>query len=361
MKFRRRSLACLLLCVAPRLAHADPSASELSAARHAFEVAVGLENDQHWAEAALKLREAIAVKDTPGLRFHLAHCETEQGHLVEALLEYERASDLLHQGAKAPDVQKLLGPASDALKDRVARLSVELPADSSNPVTALDGKVYPPSELILGLALNPGRHELRVSAAGRRNFERAFSLREREQVTIRAELSPSAAPVGVTPAGGVAPVAGVAPEAQAAPPASAAPAAGESQASSAKVYLLVGESVLTVAGLAVGIGYQLSASSATDRANAAQARIEGAAPNDVAACGSDDPTLICACSDLNTALDDHDHASVLSTVGFVTAGVGAAALLTTWLIYPNARQERSSSFSVRPVAGLGRIGLIGSF
>ena len=355
MMFRRRTLACFLLCAVPRLALADPTVSELSAARHAFEAAVGLENAQHFAEAALKLRQAIAVKDTPGLRFHLAHCETEQGHLVEALLEYERASDLLHLGAKAPDVQKLLGPASDALRARVARLTVELPADLSNPTTALDGKVYPPSELSLGLPLNPGRHELRVSAAGRRNFERAFSLKESEQTTIRADLPLSAPPVSAPT------TARVAPEAQPASPAGPAQASGESHASSAKVYLLIGESVLTVAGLAVGIGYQLSASSATDRANAAQARIDNAAPNDVAACGSDDPTLVGACSDLNHALDDHDHASVLATAGFVTAGVGAAALLTTWLVYPNASNERASGFSVQPVAGLGRIGLFGRF
>ena len=359
--FHRRSLACLLLCAAPHLAHADPSASELSAARHAFEVAVGLEADQHWADAALKLREAIAVKDTPGLRFHLAHCETEQGHLVEALLEYDRASELLHQGAKAPDVQKLLGPASDVLKRRVARLAVDLASDLNNPASSLDGKVYSPSELALGVPLNPGRHELRVSAAGRRTFERAFQLKESEHASLRADLALSAALAGASPPASVSASAPATPSTLATPATSNVSPAGESHASSAKVYLLIGESVLTVAGLAVGIGYSLSASSATDRVNTAQTRIDGAAPNDVAACGSDDPGLLGACADLHTALDDHDQASVLSTIGFVSAGVGAAALISTWLIYPSASTERASRFSVQPVAGLGRIGLIGTF
>jgi hypothetical protein len=358
MMFRSRSLASVLVCaagLAARTAHADPSAADISVAKHAFETAVSLENESHWAEAELKLREAIAVKDTPGMRFHLAHCETEQGHLVEALADYERASDLLRHGAKAPDVQKLVGPASDALRARIARVSVELPPDLSAPAAAVDGRPYPPSELALGVSLNPGRHELRVSAAGRRSYERALLLKEGEQVALRPDLALSAPP-STTPA----------PSAAAAAPVVAASARPESPAhdgkpTSAKVYLLLGESALTVAGLVVGIGYQVSASSASKRIDAAQARIDGAAPNDVAACGSTDQAeVLGACSDLRAAISDHDHAIQFSSIGFVTAGVGAAALLTTWLVYPSARSG-ASGLSVQPIAGLGRIGLLGRF
>ena len=353
MMFRRRILAPLLVSAAAFAApsaHADPAAADIASAKHAFENAVSLENEQHWAEAAQKLREAIAVKDTPGLRYHLAHCETEQGHFVEAALEYDRASELLQKGAKAPDVQKLIGPASEAVKQRIAHIAVELPADLNAPSAAIDGKIYPPSELALGVPLNPGRHALRVTASGRSNFERALVLKEGEQASVRAELLPNAPP---TPAPVVVPRVSAAPA-----PASVAPAR-EAKPSQTKLYLMIGESVLTVAGLAVGIGYQVAKTSASDRIDSAQARIDSEAPNDERACSS--PELFAgACSDLQSAIDDHDRASLISSVGFVTAGVGAVALVTTWLAYPDSSHQ-TSGLQLQPTLGLGRVGLVGRF
>ena len=349
---RRRTLAWLLVsafALGARAAHADPSAAEISSAKHAFESAVSLEGERRWVEATVKLREAITVKDTPGLRFHLAHCEVEQGQLVEASLDYDRATELLHQGASAPDVQKLLGPASVALQRRIPRLTLELPADLAAPSAALDGKPYPPSELALGVPLNPGRHTLRVTAHGREPFERALLLKEGEPLTIRPELpvsAPAAAPVAVVSA----PAVRAAQQSE--------PPARDREHSSAKAYLMIGESVLTAAGLAVGIGYRLSASSASDRIVTAQQAIDAAAPGDETACGRAASSPVCA--NLQSAIDDHDRALVLSDVGFVTAGVGAAALLTTWLVYPSTSSD-SSGLSVQPVAGLGRVGLVGRF
>ncbi|HEY1533525.1 MAG TPA: hypothetical protein VGF76_05890 [Polyangiaceae bacterium] len=357
MIVRSRCLETLLFCAATfvsRWADADPSPVEISSARQAFETAVSLESAQQWAEATLKLRQALAVKDTPGLRYHLAHCEAEQGLLVEAALDYDRASELIAKGAKAPDVQKLLSLASAALKARVPHLSVELPSDVLAPVATIDGKVFPPSELALGVPLNPGHHELSVSASGRSSFLRSLDLKEGEQPELHAELPRAPAPA-FTPA---------APPSVQAPPMSgsayAEPSGTDAEHPSTKLYLMLGESVLTVAGLAVGIGYKLAEASASDRVNTAQGRIDQATQGDVAACGAPDQTVAGACSDLHTAIDDHDRAAVWSTVGFVSAGVGAAALVTTWFVYPNARVD-AAGVTLQPVAGLGRIGLLGRF
>jgi len=339
-----------------RIARAEPAPTDISSAKQAFESAVALEGERHWAEAAVNLRQAIAVKDTPGLRFHLAHCELEQGHLVEASLEYERAGELLHQGAKAPDVQKLLGPASEALKHRIPRLTVELPPDLTAPSAWLDGKAYPITELALGVPLNPGRHLLRVTAAGRRPFEQVLVLNEAEPGTVRPQLA--VAPPPVAP---LAAVAAVAPAGQASPlgaPPSTAQAAPNKQSSSAKLYLMIGESVLAVAGVGVGIGGQLAASSASDRVATAQRRIDDASGGDGSACSRAE--LSGACNDLQAAITDHDHALTLSEVGFVGAGVGAVALVTTWLAYPDS-SSLAAGVRIHPVAGLGRIGLVGSF
>ncbi len=366
--FRRHSAVSLLLCaaaLAARAGRAAPAETDISVAKQAFESAVSLESERHWAEAASKLRAAIAVKDTPGLRFHLAHCELEQGRLVEASLEYDRASELLAQGAKAPDVQKLLGPASAELKPRIPRITVELPPDLNTPSATLDGKAYPPSELALGVPLNPGRHVLRVTATGRRPFEQVFELREAEPVTVRPRLA--LAPLPVAPAAPAVPAALVSRESvvppSTAPPSAvvpppAVPSEPDKRSSPAKLYLLIAESVLTAAGLGVGIGGQVAASSASNRVAAAQHRIDAAAVNDGSACRRVE--LVGACTDLHSAISDHDDALVLSEVGFISAGVGAAAFITTWLLYPES-SSHASSLHVQPVIGLGRIGVLGSF
>ena len=355
MTLRTRLLASLIACaalVAPHSAQAEATAAEISAAKNAFESALVAEGEQRWADAGLKLREAIAVKDTPGLRFHLAHCETELGHLLEASFEYDRALELLRRGAKAPDVQKLLGPARAELMQRIPRLGLEIPADAPAVRASIDGLPYPPSELALGVPLNPGPHEVRVQATGRQTFERALNLKEGQRLALPVALpltapaeqpgeSVSAAPPPVNPP-------------RPAPP----PPAPSS--SSSKVYLMIGESVLTAAGLGIGIGYAVARGAATERIESAQGLIDSAAPGNAQPCDPSDAELSGACSDLDAAIQDHDRAARISRIGFVTAGVGAAALLTTWLVFPSQRAQ-AAGFSIQPMAGLGRLGVFGRF
>lgn len=336
-----------------RPAQAQPTAAELSTARQAFESAVALEADRKWLEASTKLHEALAIKDTPGLRFHLAHCEEQQGLLVEAALDYDRANELLQHGAKAPDVQKLLATASADLKRRIPHVIVEIPSDVQNPVAELDGRAYAPSELTLGAALNPGSHQLKVSAPGRRTASSAFALREGDQVTLRVDLQSSQPAASPVPRAAVAALAATAHVDSAAP-------GGPSRRPSPKVYWLVGESALTVAGLALGIGYAVAESSARDRVQAAQSQIDQAPVGDLGPCIAPSSALSGPCSDLHRAIADHDRDATLSAVGFVGAAVGAAALLTTWLAYPSPSPQ-SLGPSVRPVVALGRVGLQGRF
>lgn len=356
MTFRTPLLSSLLACAVlswSGAAWAEPTAEEISEAKQAFESALAAEAELRWADAAQKLRAAVAVKDTPGLRFHLAHCETELGHLVAALLEYDRAQDLLRRGFKAPDVQKLLGPARAELLQRLPHVTLELPADVPVPLITIDRQPYPASEAVLGVPLDPGPHELRVQATGRRPFERALKLKEGDRIVLPVTMAVAA------PLGGPSDAEVAAPPAQTTAPLPAARPA-EHKYPSAKLYLLIGESVLTAAGLGVGIGYAVARGSATERIDSAQATIDAIAPGNPTACATATGALGGACSELTVALADHEQAANLSQAGFITAGVGAAALITTWLVYPSS-QGRAGGFSVMPVAGLGRVGMVGRF
>jgi hypothetical protein len=356
MKFRTGSLAALIACAAlftSYSARAEPNAAELSAAKQAFESALDAQAEQRWADAVRSLREAVSVKDTPGLRYHLGHCETELGHLLEASLEYDRALELLKKGAKAPDVEKLLGPARSALLQRLPRLILEISAEVHDPRITIDNQRYPASEVGLGVPLNPGSHELRVQATGRRVFERALSLKEGDRIAVPVKM-----PLIAPPAERSDPPPAPAPALPANSNPNAAPV--ERGSSSAKLYLMIGESVLTAAGLGVGIGYAVARGNASERADAARSLIEGTAPGGSVACDAPDSELLAACSELEAAVDDHGRATLLSQIGFVTAGVGAAALVATWLIYPSP-SSRVSGFSMQPVVGFGRLGVSGRF
>lgn len=343
-------LTCLL---SSGRALAQPSSNELNSARQAFKDAVALEGEHKWVEAAAKLHEALAVKDTPGLRFHLAHCEEQQGMLLEAAADYDRATELIAHGAKAPDVQKLLAPASADVKNRIPRLTVEIPPDVASVAVLLDGKAALPSELAQGQLLDPGAHELRVSSPQRAPFARSLSLKEGDRVSVRVELPlvGNGAPV-------IAPV--PAPSAASSGPAVDASTPHTSRKSTAKPYLLVGEAVLTAAGLGLGIGYAVAASSAKDRVTSAQSQIDHASPTESSACSMPSTGIGAACADLRSAIDEHDRDSTISVVGFVGAGVGAAALITTALVFPSAH-ESASGVTVEPTVSLGSVGLRGRF
>jgi hypothetical protein len=361
MTFCLRSLDASLLACAISLfccsANAEPAAGDLTAARRAFQRAVNLESSQKWAEASVELEAALAIKDTPGLRFHLAHCQEQQGLLLEAGRDYDRAAQLLEHGAHAPDVDKLLGPASSALKQRIPRVTVELPVDLNRIVAELDGKIYAPSDLALGLPLNPGRHALKISANDRTPFESSFSLTEGEQLSVHAELARvRGAPVDLAQRSAVTPT--LQSKHVAAP--SLATKDGQVGGSSAEPYLLIGEGVIALGGIALGIGYKLSEFSARDRVRSAQSKIDGSQPTSAGACTTPASSLDSTCADLRTAIGDHDRDSTLSTVGFVCGGVGAAALLATLLLYPSATTDRARQ-PIAPTVGLGQIGLVGHF
>src|SRR5690349_9230742 len=88
-----RGGACaLLLSSLVTIARAEPSAAEIKTARQLFAEAESLRSKGDCRTAAEKLRLALQIKETPGLRFHLAHCEERLGQLVQADADYRRAS-----------------------------------------------------------------------------------------------------------------------------------------------------------------------------------------------------------------------------------------------------------------------------
>jgi hypothetical protein len=333
------------LAVAPGPANAaEPTPSEISVARRLFEEGKAAEDAGRWREAAAKFRQATAIKDTPGIRFHLARCEEEQGALVEALVEYDRARELLERGAKAPDVERLLPAASEKVRAKVAMLTLRLPEEVSGVSVELDGKAISPTVLGVALPVNPGAHRLEAVAPGRKPFALDLSLATGEVKQVAIELARDEAAAGAPPPATRAP-------APAARRADDSPFAG-------RTVVLVAEGSLFVAGLATGIVFSIKRSAADDRYERANRIVVSQQP-DPSKLDSACSMPLEGCADVIQARDERAQAGTIAAIGFVAAGVSAAAFGLTYWLWPTETPPADLTVS----AGPGRFGfaLAGSF
>ena len=329
---RRLLLGLGLLCASLGVSVngvAAPTAAEVAVARQLFKDAVELEQKERWEEAADKLREAINIKETPGLRFHLAHCEQQMGKLVEAQVDYDRADELIRAGAHAPDVQDLLEEARASINRRVPTVIVELneaaeverfSIDDEDMVTTLVGRPVP---------LNPGAHQIRVEVKGFQPYEESIDLGSGDRETLVVTLKPLSkeelaareqqqqdeqVDVGVD----------LRPK---------KPGWG------AREYVLVGEGVLTAGALGFGVFSSIKQSAATGSAETAGVEVDTIRdqlpdpPSNENACSDPVPQLQSACSQLDKALADRDRWGTLLIVGYVGAGVGALTMLATFALW----------------------------
>jgi hypothetical protein len=323
-------------------AASEPTPTELSVARRLFDEGRAAEDAARWHEAADKFRKATAIKDTPGMRFHLARCEEEQGAFVEALVEYDRARELIDSGIRAADVEKLLADSRERVRAKVSLLTLRLPEGVQNVSVELDGKALSAQVLGVPMPINPGKHHLNAVAVGRTTFTGELELGTGEVKQLAIEL-----PIATTvpPRTPVAPQ----PEPAHATGVSLTPARPADVAVSTRTVVLVGEASLSVAGLATGIVFMVARSSAADRMTKANENVVLSVPGgdpDGTACALKSPPA--ACGDLDQARQDHLRDGNWATAGFVAAGVSAAAFGLTYWLWPHATPPAQVGVGVTP-------------
>lgn len=323
----------------PAVGAAEASAPEISVARRLFDEGKAAEDAGRFREAAEKFRKAVAIKDTPGMRFHLARCEEEQGAFVEALLEYDRARELIEGGVKAVDVEKLLPEARERVRAKLSQLTLRLPDGIQSAEVVLDDKLLSDSVIGSALPVNPGNHRVRASAAGRQSYTAEVVLTQGESKQIVIELPPEAAA-----APGPAPIPYV--------------AGGRSKTATVddskvpwRTVVLVGEASLFAAALTSGVVFTIAKNGAEDRYDTANERV-------LSQFGGPDPMgIACAqqldgCGELEQARQDRDRDAKLATVGFVAAGASAVAFGLTFVLWKNDPPARVGASFAPGRAGL---------
>jgi tetratricopeptide (TPR) repeat protein len=319
----------LLLAALPATAAAasEPTPSEISVARRLFDEGKAAEDARRFREAAEKFRKAVAIKDTPGLRFHLARCEEEQGALVEALVEYDRARELLESGVKAPDVERLLPEARRRVQSQVASFTWRLPEGVEEAVVELDGRPLASSTMGIPIPVNPGKHRLSATAPGRRAFgaDLELGVGQARQLTFELPVETVASPPQSRDARPAAP-----------PPVERRP---RQDTNTARTVTLVSEATLFAAGLTTGIAFTLSKNGAAERYDRANelvlAQVGGSDPNGDACVVPRE-----GCAELDDAQRDEKRDGRIATAGFVTAGVSALAFGLTLVLWKTERAPR---------------------
>jgi hypothetical protein len=185
---------------------AEPSKTDIAAARDLFSRAERDEDRGLWADAVDKLRRAGSVKMTPGIRFHIALCEEKLGQLALALEDYATAEAAARsEGNK--EVLEAIAESLAALRVRVPTVTVTLPTDAGDAKTTLDG--VPLANELIGTAIpvDAGSHIVSARAVGRPPFSVTVSVNEKEALTVEvrfpsstvAKPFPAPGPSGGTP------------------------------------------------------------------------------------------------------------------------------------------------------------------
>jgi tetratricopeptide (TPR) repeat protein len=324
------ALLALLLCSPTVLA--EPSEQQLLEAREYFAEAEALEQEGQWRAAAELLQRAIAVKDTPGLRYHLAFCQQHTGLLVEALSNYDRARELLDAGADAPDVAALLGPARAEVARRMPTLTLKLRAPVPGARLEVDDRELPAADAERGLPLNPGSYHAVVAAPGHKPVELDVVLDEGDRKIIQAQLQPVQRESAAEQRSAT-----VAPEAD--------------RGWSARTVVLATEAAVTLVALSVGVGYAIARSAAAQRADDARTELDRLAPPESNLCRAPGSDVAATCARLEDANDDGIYASRMATYGFVAGGLAAAATLATFTLWAPGDSSEALGLGAGPVAG----------
>lgn len=156
----------LVLCFATVTVHAhaglvaaqeDPAHS--ASARTLFEEGIQLAEQGQWRDATDRFRRALALRDSPVIRFNLAAALAELDQVVEA-------SELLRGLLRTPGLDATVqAQAEERLAQtsrRIAKLHVQVTHPRDGSRVELDGRVLPPALLDVAMPVDPGSHSARL-------------------------------------------------------------------------------------------------------------------------------------------------------------------------------------------------------
>lgn len=340
-----------ILAMASRPAWAQSEAQDRATARALAQQGSDALDAKDYAKAEDAFRRADALFHAPTLVLGLARAQAAEGKFVEAWEGYNRI--VLENVTSTPVFAKALDDARReiaAVEGRRSRVTV-LVGGAASPRVTLDSAPLKSAALGVQFFINPGTHTVQATADGFNPITRTFAVAEgkSETVTVTLESAAVAAPGAAVPTtagpestsaapgapGSGAATPGSPPAAQPASPAADAGVTHPNRAPAIAAFVVGG--VGLVAGIAAGL----------------------VAIKDDSHLKTECPGDTCVGAGPQSDLSSYHTVGLVSTLGFVVAGVGAATGVTLWLL-GNGHHD-STSASVSPYLGIGSIGAIGRF
>jgi hypothetical protein len=144
------------------------------------------------ATACAKYRESYRIENALGTLLNIAVCEQALGELASAWQHYQHVLSAL----PSDDTRVALTRARlEEVERRLPRLTVVIREGDDATLRIVLGELeLSPSSFDVPLPLDPGRHELRVLAAGHEPASYPFELVEGERRTLEVAPGPAFAP-----------------------------------------------------------------------------------------------------------------------------------------------------------------------
>jgi hypothetical protein len=292
-----------------------------------------------YATAEDRFRRADKMVHAPTLVLGLARALAAEGKYVEAQESYNR---IIREGLPpgAPDVfKRALEDAKkevDGVAAKVGSVTITVKAagggDIPDPQVILDDHPLNSASLGVKRAIDPGAHVLRATAEGYKPGELKFSTTEGgtadEPLTLDKDLSAPAA-VAAAPA-------------TTAAPATASPSPDVSTADSSKSRKLLPWIAFGVGGAGLVVGGITGVMALGKHSTLKDECTSGTCP----------PSA-------QSDLDSYHSIGLVSTIGFIVAGVGGAAGAVLLLTQP--KSAPTTGVTVVPTVGLGSVGATGRF
>lgn len=202
---RPLALLCLVAATTPSLAYADGAEDQAIARSLAGDGIDALKKgDFKTAEDRFRRAEQLLPDTPPTITLNLARALKGQNRFVAAQEAYNR---VIRRGKRAGDPAAFEKAVDDATseKDDIAKLIGSLTINvkgAEKPTVTLDGQPVNAATLGVRRPIDPGSHEIKVSAPGKLDAARTVKIAEAGSASIDIDLltdPKSLAPVAVPP------------------------------------------------------------------------------------------------------------------------------------------------------------------
>jgi hypothetical protein len=194
-RFASILVLALLSSVAPS---ALSQTNDAAAAEALFEAGRDAMARGDLAAACKNFEDSNQLDPAIGTVFNLANCEEQRGRLASA---WQLFTEVAQQLPDTDDRRAIALERADALKGRLPYLTLRFaPGVPGDARVTRDGMAIGAAGLGVPLPVDPGAHEIVVSASGRRDkaFQVSLALAERKELVVTAGDPLPAAPPGAT-------------------------------------------------------------------------------------------------------------------------------------------------------------------